>query len=206
MNITFKILFITIAMISSSIAEDSTNLNQNVIDDIEIEKLPDAILKDLDNKKVSISDIIESRPTLISFWFLACEPCKKEMKYLNQFNKKYAESGFQVISINTDGSRALSSVEPFVDSKKYSFRVLSDPRSRYQRKLKGTSCPFTVMVDHKGNIISRHVGFNLGDEKKLEEEIIQLINNAQSDTLYLNIRPKVSVPDSISNPINPSID
>ena len=206
MNITFKILFITIAMISSSIAEDSTNLNQNIIDDIEIEKLPDAILKDLDNKKVSISDIIESGPTLISFWFLACEPCKKEMKYLDQFNKKYAESGFQVISINTDGSRALSSVEPFVDSKKYSFRVLSDPRSRYQRKLKGTSCPFTVMVDHKGNIISRHVGFNLGDEKKLEEEIIQLINNAQSDTLYLNIRPKVSVPDSISNPINPSID
>mgnify|MGYP006117906103 CR=1 FL=1 len=206
MNITFKILFITIAMISSSIAEDSTNLNQNVIDDIEIEKLPDAILKDLDNKKVSISDIIESRPTLISFWFLACEPCKKEMKYLDQFNKKYAESGFQVISINTDGSRALSSVEPFVDSKKYSFKVLSDPRSRYQRKLKGTSCPFTVMVDHKGNIISRHIGFNLGDEKKLEEEIIQLINNAQSDTLYLNIRPKVSVPDSISNPINPSID
>ena len=206
MNITFKILFITIAMISSSIAEDLTNLNQNVIDDIEIEKLPDAILKDLDNKKVSISDIIESRPTLISFWFLACEPCKKEMKYLDQFNKKYAESGFQVISINTDGSRALSSVEPFVDSKKYSFRVLSDPRSRYQRKLKGTSCPFTVMVDHKGNIISRHIGFNLGDEKKLEEEIIQLINNAQSDTLYLNIRPKVPVLDSISNPINPSID
>ena len=206
MNITFKILFITIAMISSSIAEDLTNLNQNVIDDIEIEKLPDAILKDLDNKKVSISDIIESRPTLISFWFLACEPCKKEMKYLDQFNKKYAESGFKVISINTDGSRALSSVEPFVDSKKYSFKVLSDPRSRYQRKLKGTSCPFTVMVDHKGNIISRHVGFNLGDEKKLEEEIIQLINNAQLDTLYLNIRPKVSVPDSISNPINPSID
>jgi len=206
MNITFKILFITIAMISSSIAEDLTNLNQNIIDDIEIEKLPDAILKDLDNKKVSISDIIESRPTLISFWFLACEPCKKEMKYLDQFNKKYAESGFQVISINTDGSRALSSVEPFVDSKKYSFKVLSDPRSRYQRKLKGTSCPFTVMVDHKGNIISRHIGFNLGDEKKLEEEIIQLINKAESDTLYLNIRPKVPVPDSISNPINPSID
>jgi len=206
MNITFKILFITIAMISSSIAEDLTNLNQNIIDDIEIEKLPDAILKDLDNKKVSISDIIESGPTLISFWFLACEPCKKEMKYLDQFNKKYAESGFKVISINTDGSRTLSSVEPFVDSKKYSFKVLSDPRSRYQRKLKGTSCPFTVMVDHKGNIISRHIGFNLGDEKKLEEEIIQLINKAESDTLYLNIRPKVPVPDSISNPINPSID
>ena len=73
-------------------------------------------------------------------------------------------------SINTDGSRALSSVEPFVDSKKYSFKVLSDPRSKYQRKLKGASCPFTVIVDHNGNIISRHVGFNSGDEKSLKKK------------------------------------
>ena len=145
-------------------------------------------MKDLDNKKVGIFDLLDSRPALISFWFLACEPCKKEMKYLDEFNKKYADSGFQVISINTDNSRALSSVEPFVDSKKYSFKVLSDPRSQYQRKLKGASCPFTVMVDHKGAITARHVGFNLGDEKKLEEEIIQLINNATPDTLRLDVK------------------
>ena len=198
MTITFKILFIITTMISVAITEDVNNSNQNIADDSKVEKLPDTILKDLDNKKVSISDIVESRPTLISFWFLACEPCKKEMKYLDEFNIKYADSGFQVISINTDGSRALSSVEPFVDSKKYSFKVLSDPRSKYQRKLKGTSCPFTVIVDHTGNIISRHVGFNSGDEKKLEKEILQLINNAQADTLYLNTRPKVK--DSVNKP------
>ena len=153
MVMIFKILFTIITMISFTIAEDINDLDQNAVDEIKVEKLPDIILKDLDNKKVSISDLIESRPTLISFWFLACEPCKKEMKYLDEFNKKYAESGFQVISINTDGSRAFSSVEPFIDSKKYSFKVLSDPRSKYQRKLKGASCPFTVMVDHKGNIV-----------------------------------------------------
>jgi len=198
MTMVFKILFIIMTLISVAITEDVDNLNQNIADESKVEKLPDAILKDLDNKKVSISDIVESRPTLISFWFLACEPCKKEMKYLDEFNMKYADSGFQVISINTDGSRALSSVEPFVDSKKYSFKVLSDPRSKYQRKLKGTSCPFTVIVDHNGNIISRHVGFNSGDEEKLEKEILQLINNAQADTLYLNTRPKVK--ESVNNP------
>jgi len=195
MTMIFKILFIITTLTSVAITEDT---NQNIVDESKVEKLPDATLKDLDNKKVSISDIVESRPTLISFWFLACEPCKKEMKYLDEFNIKYADSGFQVISINTDGSRALSSVEPFVDSKKYSFKVLSDPRSKYQRKLKGTSCPFTVIVDHNGNIISRHVGFNSGDEKKLEKEILQLINNAQADTLYLNTRPKVK--DSVNKP------
>ena len=201
MIIISKILFIIITIFSFALGEEMNDVDKSIINGVDAEKLPNAILKDLDNKKVSISDLIKSRPTLISFWFLACEPCKKEMKYLNEFNKKYAESGFQVISINTDGSRAFSSVEPFVDSKNYSFKVLSDPRSKYQKKLKGASCPFTVMVDHKGNIISRHVGYNSGDEKKLEEEIIQLIYNAQSDTLYLSVKPKVqdSVNDTLIN-------
>ena len=190
----FKILFILIVIFSLGISEENPGSVDDIKDVVSLEKLPDAILKDLDNKKVSMSKLIESKPTLISFWFLACEPCKKEMKYLDEFNKKYSESGFQVISINTDGSRALSSVEPFVDSKKYSFKVLSDPRSKYQRKLKGTSCPYTVMVNHEGNIVSRYVGYNPGDEVKLEKEIIKLIEASRPDSLNLNIRPKVRNP------------
>ncbi len=206
MQIIFKILLMIALIVPNLVADDTLVNNNDVIINSNLEELPDAILKDLDKKKVSIASLIESRPTLISFWFLACEPCKKEMKYLDEFNIKYADSGFQVISINTDGSRALSSVKPFVNSKKYSFRVLSDPRSKYQRKLKGTSCPFTVMVDHNGNIISRHVGYNPGDEKKLEEEIIQLIDNAQADTLYLKTRPKTPDSKSSLNGINSALD
>tara|TARA_Y100000994_G_scaffold50493_1_gene39951 strand:+ start:2562 stop:3185 length:624 start_codon:yes stop_codon:yes gene_type:complete len=201
MSLSFKIVF-TFLICSFVISEDVNSSDSGIIKDIKkIEKLPSVILKDLDNKKVNIADFLESGPMLISFWFLACEPCKKEMKYLSEFNIKYAESGFKVISINTDGSRALSSVEPFVESKKYSFKVLSDPRSKYMRKLKGTSCPFTVMVDHNGNIVSRHVGYNPGDEKKLEKEIIELIDAANSDTLYISTRPNIKNP----NPLNESL-
>ena len=181
-----------ISFSEEEVVSDTSKIDISKLDTLSIEEkleyLPDAFLKDLDNKKVSMHDILDARPTLISFWFLACEPCKKEMKYLDEFNKKYSNAGFQVISINTDGSRALSSVEPFVKSKKYSFKVLSDPRSKYQRKLKGTSCPFTVMVDHRGVIVSRHVGYNPGDEKKIEKEIIDLISKATPDTLKLNVK------------------
>jgi len=185
-NIFFGFMFFS-AVFSDDSAKSVSKVDTLEIDE-NLEYLPDEFLKDLDNKKNSIYDLLDGRPALISFWFLACEPCKKEMKYLDEFNKKYADTGFQVISINTDGSRALSSVEPFVKSKKYSFKVLSDPRSKYQRKLKGTSCPFTVMVDHRGVIKSRHVGYNPGDEKKIEQEIIELIKQANPDTLRLNVK------------------
>ncbi len=187
-----NIRYICICFVLFSTAFLDDKIDNSKIDTVKtdqnLEYLPDEFLKDLDNKKNSIYDLLDGRPALISFWFLACEPCKKEMKYLDEFNKKYADTGFQVISINTDGSRALSSVEPFVKSKKYSFKVLSDPRSKYQRKLKGTSCPFTVMVDHRGVIKSRHVGYNPGDEKKIEQEIIELIKQANPDTLRLNVK------------------
>ena len=89
-----KSLLIIFISMSLSLSEEVVEVNK--------EKLPDAVLKDLDNK-ITISELVESKPTLISFG-LACEPCKKEMKYLDEFNQKYSESGFQVISINTDGS------------------------------------------------------------------------------------------------------
>ena len=63
------------------------------------------------------------------------------------------------------------------------FDVLSDSRSKYFRKLGGTVCPFTVIVDTSGAIISKHVGYNSGDEKHLEESIIKLLNISDSDSL-----------------------
>ena len=36
--------------------------------------------------------------------------------------------------------------------------------------------PFVVIADNQGFIINKHVGYNLGDEKLLEEEIKMLIS------------------------------
>ena len=146
-------------------------------------KLPQAFMKDLNNKKVNIYDFIEDGPMLVNFWFLACEPCKKEMKYLDIYNDKYHKYGFKVISVNTDNARTFSRVKPYVNSKKYSFEVLSDPKSLFFRKMGGQQCPYTILFDEKGNIISKHIGYNPGDEIKMEKEIVSLIKNQiSSDT------------------------
>ena len=42
------------------------------------------------------------------------------------YNKKYNKYGFKVVSVNTDNSRTFSRVKPFVNSQKYSFKVLSE--------------------------------------------------------------------------------
>ena len=122
----------------------------------------------------------------ISFWLLACEPCKKEMKYLDQFNNKYSENGFKVVSVNTDNSRTINRVKPYINSKKYSFTVLNDPKSLFFRKLGGKICPYLILVDKDGNIVSKHTGYNPGDEIKLEKEIIELLVDAKIDSTILD--------------------
>ena len=63
----------------------------------EYEKLPNHFLKDFNNKKRNVTEFIESGPVAINFWFLACEPCKKEMLYLSDFNLKYSKEKKQLL-------------------------------------------------------------------------------------------------------------
>ena len=143
---------------------------------VEIEnKLPKMSLKMLNGKSTNISSFLEDGPILINFWATWCAPCIKEMKYLDKFNKIYGESGFQIVSINTDTPRSLSKVKSFVKSRGYSFEVLTDPKSEFIRKVGGKVLPYLLLVNTDGTIFKRHMGYNPGDEITLEKEIGELI-------------------------------
>ena len=66
-------------------------------------------------------------------------------------------------------------MKSYIKSQKFSFTVLSDPKAELFRKMGGKVMPFVIIADSTGEIISRHVGYNPGDEKKLEEEIVHLL-------------------------------
>ena len=138
-------------------------------------KLPSIKLKDLNKKKVNLSQFYKEGPILMNFWTLACEPCKKEMKHLSILNSKYNKYGFQVVSINMDTPRSISKVKSYVKSQKFSFEVLSDPKSAVFRKLGGKVMPLVIIADSTGDIINRHIGYNPGDEIELESEIVDIL-------------------------------
>ena len=139
------------------------------------DQLPNIKLKDLQNKKRDLSSYFSSGAILLNFWNLACEPCKKEMKELDKIYLKYNDFGLNIVSINIDNTRSMSKVKSYVKSQKYSFEVLSDPRAELFRKMGGKVMPFVIIADSSGLIINRHVGYNPGDEKKIEKEIINLL-------------------------------
>ena len=169
-------IFIIIAVFFCFIFAEDSDSNENS------EKIPNITLKDVNKKKIKLLDFSKDYYVLFNFWNMACEPCKKEMKFLNEFHKKYNEHGFKVISINMDTPRSMSKVKKYVKSSKYAFEVFQDPRMSLFKKMGGSIMPFVVLADNQGYIVNKHVGYNLGDEKALEEEIKVLIS-FKNDTL-----------------------
>ena len=166
--------------------------------------LPSIKLKDLENKRQELSQYYSDGPILINFWNLACEPCKKEMKELDKIHVKYFDKGFEVVSINIDNTRSMSKVKSYVNSQKYSFTVLSDPKAELFRKMGAKVMPFVIIADSTGEIINRHVGYNPGDEKELEKEILHLlaVPEINADTSHTELETSIpeKTPDIISEP------
>ena len=166
--------------------------------------MPNIKLKDLKNNRQELSQYYSDGPILINFWNLACEPCKKEMKELDKIHVKYFDKGFEVVSINIDNTRSMSKVKSYVNSQKYSFTVLSDPKAELFRKMGAKVMPFVIIADSTGEIINRHVGYNPGDEKELEKEILHLlaVPEIKADTSHTELETSIpeKTPDIISEP------
>lgn len=166
--------------------------------------LPKMKLKDLNNKRQELNQYYSDGPILMNFWNLACEPCKKEMKELDKLHLKYEKEGFEVVSINIDNTRSMSKVKSYVNSQKYSFTVLSDPKAELFRKMGAKVMPFVIIADSTGEIINRHVGYNPGDEKELEKEILHLlaVPEIKADTSQTELETSIpeKTPDIISEP------
>ncbi len=129
----------------------------------------------IDNKRVELDKLYSKGPVLVNFWALWCEPCKEEMRHLNQIYEKYKDKGFTILGINQDSPKSVSKVRAYISSHRISFPIALDPGFQYLQKMNGQSIPYSILFDTDGNIVYKNVGYLPGDEIKLEEEIRKLI-------------------------------
>lgn len=142
---------------------------------------PDFTLKDIDGNKFTLSEIYGEGPIYISFWATWCKPCREELKIIEGLYEKYGDKGFRVLAINTEGPKSSGKIKSFVKSNGWTFDILMDNDGEvFRRKYKGFAQPYTIMTDPQGNIIFTSIGFKPGDEKHVEDLILQYITNPDS--------------------------
>jgi cytochrome c biogenesis protein CcmG/thiol:disulfide interchange protein DsbE len=74
-------------------------------------------LKDLDGHDVTLAQY-KGQVVLVNFWATWCEPCRTEIPWMIDFQKKYSSRGFTIlgISMDEDGKKA---VQPFLDKERF---------------------------------------------------------------------------------------
>ncbi|MGH9680933.1 MAG: redoxin domain-containing protein, partial [Candidatus Acidiferrales bacterium] len=78
---------------------------------------PTVAMKDLNDHDVTLAQY-KGKVVLVNFWATWCEPCKVEIPWLIEFQKKYGAQGFVIlgVSMDEDGKKA---VVPFLDKQRF---------------------------------------------------------------------------------------
>jgi peroxiredoxin len=146
-------------------------------DDTKLNKAPDFVLKDLEGKNYRLSEHIGQGPIVINFWATWCVPCIEELKQMKPIYKKYADKNVQFLAISIDDPKTVWRVNSFVKSHRYPYKILLDTNNEVITLYQSKVPPYTVIIDHNGNVVYTHVGYRMGDEKKVDQEIKKILQN-----------------------------
>lgn len=136
-------------------------------------------LQDINGNNVKLSSLLQKGPVMMSFWALWCVPCKEEMKEFSEIYKRYKDSGFVYVAVNQDNTKSVAKVKSYIESKSYDFLVLLDTDLHVFETYGGQNLPFSVLLNKKGEVAKTYTGYLSGDEKKIEEDILKVLNETK---------------------------
>jgi peroxiredoxin len=126
------------------------------------QEAPDFELKDVNGKSVKLSDF-RGKVVMIDFWATWCGPCRLEIPWFMDFERKYKDQGFVVIGVAMD-DEGWPAVKPFVEKMKMNYRV--GLGNDYLSNLYGgvETIPTTILIDRDGRVASIHTSLAGKDE------------------------------------------
>ena len=160
----FLSLLATILISTLSIAQNRT--------------LPSVDVKTLDGGSINITDLENNgKPIVISFWFLQCKPCIKELNAIAEVYEEWQiETGVKLVAVSIDNARSKAKVAPYVNASDWDYEVYLDPNGDLKRAMGVNMAPHTFLLNSKKEIIWQHKGYIDGDEDELFEQIKKLVH------------------------------
>jgi len=129
-------------------------------------------LKDTNNRDVSLASY-KGKVILLDFWATWCGPCKIEIPWFIEFQKKYGKDGLEVVGVSIDDT--LDKLKPFVAQYKMNYTVLQGLDHDDVQDAFGPmfGVPVTVVISRTGKVCMKHVG--LGSKPDFENAIKSLL-------------------------------
>lgn len=126
----------------------------------------------LDGKPYDL-EAMRGQVVLVDFWATWCEPCKLSLPRYAALERKLASQGFHVLTVSVDEEADL--LKRFVTATKLTLRVIHDPESKIAERYQPAKMPTAYLVGKDGKITWIHCGFVVGDEARVEAEVLKAL-------------------------------
>lgn len=117
---------------------------------------PDFELASLDGKKVKLSDF-RGKAVLLNFWATWCSPCKVEMPWFVDLQKKYGSDGLVVLGIAMDDTET-PKIAQFASEMGVNYPVLLGTDKVSEDYGNVQYLPTSFYIDREGKIIGKGTG------------------------------------------------
>ena len=133
---------------------------------------PTFVLPGIDNTQVNLEDY-RGNVVLVDFWASWCTPCIRSFPWMDEMVEKYGEKGFVVIAINMDQESILAT--KFLQRYPNKLTIAFDLQGVVAEQYEIMGLPNSFILNKKGEIVYKHIGFRLAELDKYEAEILSLL-------------------------------
>ncbi|MBI5474677.1 MAG: TlpA family protein disulfide reductase [Ignavibacteriae bacterium] len=118
---------------------------------------PNFKLKTHEGKTVELAKL-KGKLVVVNFWATWCPPCRREIPGFLDVYKQYKTKGLEIVGVALDQD-GWSVVKPYVDQAKMNYPVVIGDFNLANAYGGVESIPTTFVIDKRGNIIQRHIGY-----------------------------------------------
>ena len=134
---------------------------------------PEFALKDADGKTVHLEEY-KGTVVLLDFFATWCGPCKIEIPWFMEMERKNRDKGFSVLGVSMD-DEGWEVVKPFLAELGVNYRVVIGNDATAQIYGGVDALPTTFLIDRNAKIAAVHIG--LASKKVFEDGIQQLLQD-----------------------------
>ena len=127
-----------------------------VTGDVRGKAAPDFDLVSLDGKRVKLSDY-RGKAVLLNFWATWCSPCKVEMPWFVDLQKKYGNDGLVVLGVAMDDSDS-AKIAQFASEMGVNYPVLLGTDKVSEEYGNVDFLPTSFYIDREGKFVGKGVG------------------------------------------------
>ena len=135
---------------------------------------PDFVLTDLQGQTVKLSDL-RGKAVVLNFWATWCPPCKQEIPWLVELQKRYGGQGLQIVGVSMDDGDPKDVVK-FAAENSINYPVLIGEEKVAEQYGGIDYLPTTFYIDRNGVVLDRVFG------QPEREEIEQNVKRAIATT------------------------